>query len=83
MNEPDHANPFAGTILVVDDERNIRRTLRMVLEGEVACAGGRFGPGQFFLMPASLADRELRPGPGGASVLRTTIPASFPASTPR
>jgi DNA-binding NtrC family response regulator len=27
---------LAGTILVVDDERNIRRTLRMVLEGEGA-----------------------------------------------
>jgi mannose-6-phosphate isomerase len=55
----------------------------MVIEGEVACAGGRFGPGQFFLMPAALEDRELRPGPGGTSVLRTTIPASLPASTPR
>ncbi len=27
---------LAGTILVIDDERNIRRTLRMVLEGEGA-----------------------------------------------
>ena len=27
---------LAGRILVVDDERNIRRTLRMVLEGEGA-----------------------------------------------
>jgi DNA-binding NtrC family response regulator len=27
---------FTGTILVVDDEKNIRRTLRMVLEGEGA-----------------------------------------------
>jgi two-component system nitrogen regulation response regulator NtrX len=36
VNETDPANPFAGTILVVDDERNIRRTLRMVLEGEGA-----------------------------------------------
>ena len=36
VSEPDPANPFAGTILVVDDERNIRRTLRMVLEGEGA-----------------------------------------------
>ncbi len=36
MSEPDPINPFAGTILVVDDERNIRRTLRMVLEGEGA-----------------------------------------------
>jgi two-component system nitrogen regulation response regulator NtrX len=36
VSETDPANPFAGTILVVDDERNIRRTLRMVLEGEGA-----------------------------------------------
>jgi CheY-like chemotaxis protein len=33
----DDANTgLAGTILVIDDERNIRRTLRMVLEGEGA-----------------------------------------------
>jgi DNA-binding NtrC family response regulator len=30
----DTAHPLAGTVLVVDDEKNIRRTLRMVLEGE-------------------------------------------------
>jgi DNA-binding NtrC family response regulator len=29
----DHG-PLSGSVLVVDDERNIRRTLRMVLEGE-------------------------------------------------
>jgi DNA-binding NtrC family response regulator len=34
---PDDASAgLAGTILVIDDERNIRRTLRMVLEGEGA-----------------------------------------------
>jgi two-component system, NtrC family, nitrogen regulation response regulator NtrX len=33
--DPDDTS-LAGTILVVDDERNIRRTLRMVLEGEGA-----------------------------------------------
>src|SRR4028119_661855 len=33
----DDANTgLSGTILVIDDERNIRRTLRMVLEGEGA-----------------------------------------------
>lgn len=33
----DDANTgLAGTILVINDERNIRRTLRMVLEGEGA-----------------------------------------------
>ncbi len=30
------SSPLDGTVLVVDDERNIRRTLRMVLEGEGA-----------------------------------------------
>lgn len=30
------ASEFTGTVLVVDDEKNIRRTLRMVLEGEGA-----------------------------------------------
>jgi len=30
------AGELSGTVLVVDDERNIRRTLRMVLEGEGA-----------------------------------------------
>jgi two-component system nitrogen regulation response regulator NtrX len=30
------ATPLRGRVLVVDDERNIRRTLRMVLEGEGA-----------------------------------------------
>jgi mannose-6-phosphate isomerase len=52
----------------------------LVLEGEIACAGGRFSPGQFFLMPASMEDRELRPGPSGASALRTTIPHRLPAT---
>jgi DNA-binding NtrC family response regulator len=33
---PSEATEFTGTVLVVDDEKNIRRTLRMVLEGEGA-----------------------------------------------
>ena len=36
MDEIDEPTSIDGTILVVDDERNIRRTLRMVLEGEGA-----------------------------------------------
>ncbi len=32
----DATSEFTGTVLVVDDEKNIRRTLRMVLEGEGA-----------------------------------------------
>jgi len=36
MDASDEPTSLDGTILVVDDERNIRRTLRMVLEGEGA-----------------------------------------------
>ena len=36
MSEIDEDTALEGKILVVDDERNIRRTLRMVLEGEGA-----------------------------------------------
>ncbi|PRQ01333.1 sigma-54-dependent transcriptional regulator [Enhygromyxa salina] len=39
MNQPnssEEAPVFTGTVLVVDDEKNIRRTLRMVIEGEGA-----------------------------------------------
>ena len=36
MNATPAEAAFTGTVLVVDDEKNIRRTLRMVLEGEGA-----------------------------------------------
>ena len=36
MEATEEPSSLEGTILVVDDERNIRRTLRMVLEGEGA-----------------------------------------------
>ena len=36
MTEETDNAAFAGTVLVVDDEKNIRRALRMVLEGEGA-----------------------------------------------
>ena len=44
------------------------------LEGEVECAGVRFGPGSFFLVPAGLTAAEVRPGVTGTEVLRTTVP---------
>lgn len=47
-----------------------------VIEGRLECAGREFGMGDFFLIPAALTDRELRPLATGATVLRTTIPAS-------
>ena len=44
------------------------------LSGKVACAGETYGPGQFFLVPATLEDRLLTPAAPGTSVLRTRIP---------
>lgn len=45
-----------------------------VLEGGVACAGERFGAGDFFLVPACLPEAELAPLDGRATMLRTTLP---------
>ena len=45
-----------------------------VLEGGAECAGKRFHPGDFFLVPAALATTELRPTAQGTELLRTTIP---------
>jgi mannose-6-phosphate isomerase len=45
-----------------------------VVDGRVECAGRTFERGAFFLLPASAADRELRPLESGTRVLRTTIP---------
>jgi mannose-6-phosphate isomerase len=45
-----------------------------VLSGAVACADSQFGPGEFFLVPATLDDRTLTPMEPGATLLRTTIP---------
>ena len=44
------------------------------LSGSVACAGGTYGPGQFFLVPATLVDRTLTPVAPGTTLLRTTLP---------
>jgi mannose-6-phosphate isomerase len=45
-----------------------------VLNGAAKCAGQEFQPGEFFLVPAMLEDRVLRPVAGGGSLLRTTVP---------
>ena len=45
-----------------------------VIAGRLECAGREFGMGEFFLIPAALADRELKPLAEGATILRTTIP---------
>ena len=44
------------------------------LEGKVDCAGVAFCPGDFFLVPASLPQAEVRPVAAGTLLLRTTIP---------
>ena len=45
-----------------------------VIEGRLECAGRKFAMGDFFLVPASLANRDLKPLEPGTTVLRTTIP---------
>jgi len=44
------------------------------LTGAVRCADVDLAPGEFFLVPASLTDRELKPRANGTSLLRITIP---------
>ncbi len=46
-----------------------------VIAGRLECAGREFTMGDFFLIPATLADRELKPLEDGTIALRTTIPA--------
>ena len=45
-----------------------------VIAGRLLCAGREFAMGDFFLVPAALADRDLKPLETGTTVLRTTIP---------
>jgi mannose-6-phosphate isomerase len=44
------------------------------LAGALECAGLEFKPGDFFLVPAQLEDRVLRPKDENVSLLRVTIP---------
>jgi len=44
------------------------------LTGSVRCADVDLAPGEFFLGPASLQDRQLKPLSGQTSLLRVTIP---------
>jgi len=45
-----------------------------VLEGKVKCGSEQFEPGEFFLMPANLSARTMKPMGGNALALRITIP---------
>jgi len=44
------------------------------LSGSLRCADVDLARGEFFLVPASLQDRQLHPGESGTSLLRVTIP---------
>jgi mannose-6-phosphate isomerase len=44
------------------------------LRGSLRCGDADFTPGQFFLVPASMPDREIHPRTEGTSLLRVTIP---------
>jgi mannose-6-phosphate isomerase len=44
------------------------------LSGALNCADVDLGPGEFFLVPASLPDRQLHPRADGTTLLRITIP---------
>jgi mannose-6-phosphate isomerase len=44
------------------------------ISGSLRCADVDLSPGEFFLVPASLQDRQLHPGAKNTSLLRVTIP---------
>ncbi len=44
------------------------------LTGSVSCGGIQFAPGEFFLVPANVMDRQLKPLAPNTSLLRVTIP---------
>ena len=44
------------------------------LTGNLSCADAKLAPGEFFLVPAHLADRQLKPVEPETSLLRVTIP---------
>ena len=44
------------------------------LSGKLRCADVDLAPGEFFLIPASLPDRQLKPRADGTSLLRVTVP---------
>ena len=50
-----------------------RFAIVVCLTGELACAGRQFKPGDFFLVPAQLDDRLVRPAGENVSLLRVMI----------
>jgi mannose-6-phosphate isomerase len=63
---------------ILGEEREIvepgRFAIVACLTGELACAGRQFRPGDFFLVPAQLEDRAVRPIGKKTSLLRVTAP---------
>lgn len=51
-----------------------RFAIVVCLAGELECAGRQFTPGDFFLVPAELENRSVRPVGEDASLLRVTMP---------
>jgi mannose-6-phosphate isomerase len=52
-----------------------RFAIVVCLTGELACAGRKFQPGDFFLLPAQLEDRMVRPIGQNVSLLRVMMPS--------
>ena len=52
-----------------------RFAIVVCLTGELACAGRQFKAGDFFLVPAELEDRVVRPVGENVSLLRVTVPS--------
>jgi mannose-6-phosphate isomerase len=69
---------FAIDKWIVTNEREIAESGRFAivvcLTGELECAGRQFKPGDFFLVPAELEDRVVRPVGKDVSLLRVTLP---------
>lgn len=67
---------------VLQSERVIaepgRFAIVVCLTGELSCAGRAFKAGDFFLVPAELEDRILKPMGEDVSLLRVTMPESAP-----
>jgi mannose-6-phosphate isomerase len=62
---------------VLDEAREIAPrgnfAIAVCLTGALECAGSQFKPGDFFLVPAQMEDRVLRPAGENVSLLRVTI----------
>lgn len=62
----------------LQEEREIAQAgkfaLVVCLSGEVECGGRQYKPGDFFLVPAQLEDRVVRPLTRDAALLRVTLP---------